>query len=560
MKQLWLTICLIVITFLAYPAQAAEVTQHQTEAEKLNLMGLLLGTDHGFELDRTPTRVQGAVMLVRLLGKEEEARVSSFSHPFADVPDWADSYVGYLYAHKLTNGTGPAAFTPDSPLSAAQYMTFILRALGYDDQAGDFTWQSSLDLAVRIGLFATGSADELKELENFKRDEMVWVSWLALQTELKAQTADLIQKLVENDHAVDPADAAQAGIYQNELPFGLPTISPAAKSVMPDFYIVKDRSDYAQVLALAMMSLTPQFTINFWGYPGDSLEDFEAVYDQASLQVAQDTGISQLVKSWSYRGNKASLTIDFAYSLTDQEIDTLDTRVDNIVSAAITAQMSEYEKEKVLHDYIVNHCAYDYKNLQNNSVPATSFTQYGVLVLGKGVCQGYADAMYRLCREAGLECRVVIGKANDSGNWVNHAWNIIKIGGQYYQLDVTWDDPVMADGTQTLNYNYFNLTNAEMGLNHSWDTSAYPLCSAAQYNYYVYNDLLVSDIDELEACINEEIQQRSSSFIFKLQDFSDVDETALKTIMLDTRVIRSFTFSLDEEHKIIKVSEIEYRR
>ena len=560
MKQLWLTICLIAFTLFACPAQAAEVTEHQTEAEKLNLMGLLLGTDHGFELDRTPTRVQGAVMLVRLLGKEKEAQVSSFSHPFADVPDWAGPYVGYLYAHKLTNGTGPTAFTPDSPLSAAQYMTFILRALGYDDQAGDFTWQTSVDQAVRIGLFPTASSDDLKELENFKRDEMVWVSWLALQTELKGQTVDLIQKLVENDHAVDPADAAQAGIYQHKLPFGLPTLTPAAKSVFPDYYIVEDRSDYEQVLALVMMSLTPEFTIKFWGYPGDSLEDFEAVYEEASLQVAQDTGISQLVKSWSYHGNKASLTIKFDYSLTAREIDALDIRVDNIIGAAITAQMPEVEKEKVLHDYIVNHCAYDYKNLQNNSVPAASFTQYGVLVVGQGVCQGYADAMYRLCREAGLDCRVVIGQANDSGNWVNHAWNIIKIGGQNYQLDVTWDDPVMADGTQTLNYNYFNLTNAEMGLDHSWDTSAYPLCSATQYNYYVYNDLLVSDIEELEARINEEIQQRSSSFMFKLQDFTGVDETALKTMMLDTGVIRSFTFSLNEEHKIIKVSEIEYRR
>ncbi|MBP1762291.1 MAG: uncharacterized protein H6Q64_1833 [Firmicutes bacterium] len=560
MKQLWLTIYLIVFMLFACPAQAAEVTQHQSEAEKLNVMGLLLGTDHGFELDRTPTRVQGAVMLVRLLGKEKEAQLSFFSHPFADVPDWADAYVGYLYAHKLTNGTGPTAFTPDSPLSAAQYMTFLLRALGYDDQAGDFTWQLSLDQAVRIGLFPSGSADQLENIKDFKRDEMVWVSWLALQTELKGQTADLIQKLVENDHAVDPADAAQAGIYQNDFPFGLPAISPAAKSVMPDFYIVKDHSDYAQVLALAMMSLAPEFTINFWGYPGDSLKDFEAVYDQASLQVAQDTGISQLVNSWSYQGNKATLTITFTYSLTAQQISALDSKVDNIISAAITPQMSEFEKEKVLHDYIVNHCAYDYKNLQNNSVPATSFTQYGVLALGKGVCQGYADAMYRLCREVGLECRVVIGQANDSGNWVSHAWNILKIGGQYYQLDVTWDDPVMADGTQTLNYNYFNLTNAEMDLDHSWDTSDYPLCSATQYNYYVYNDLLVSDIDELEARINEEIRQGSNSFIFKLQDFTGVNETALKTIMLDTRAIRSFTFSFDEEHKIIKVSEIEYRR
>jgi hypothetical protein len=86
-------------------------------------------------------------MLIRLLGKEAEATGSYWWHPFTDVDDWASSYVGYAYQKGITNGISATKFGGGAtPSTAAQYVTFVLRALGYVEGAyGDFNLERSLD-------------------------------------------------------------------------------------------------------------------------------------------------------------------------------------------------------------------------------------------------------------------------------------------------------------------------------------------------------------------------------------------------------------------------------
>ena len=67
-------------------------------------MGLFLGTDHGYELDRAATRVEGVVMLIRMLGEEEAALAYTGAQPFRDVPEWASKYVAYAYGMGYTKG------------------------------------------------------------------------------------------------------------------------------------------------------------------------------------------------------------------------------------------------------------------------------------------------------------------------------------------------------------------------------------------------------------------------------------------------------------------------
>ncbi len=554
MKRLSILFICIITLLVSTSAVEAGAGTHQSEAEKLNRMGLLLGTSNGYELDKYPSRIQGAIMLVRLLGKEKEAKTSDYSHPFLDVPDWGDPYVAYLYTHKLSYGSSSTTFTPDAPLSAEQYMTFILRALDYDDQADDFKWQASIDKALQIGLFQSASASEINSLKDFRRDEMVWLSYLALQSSPKGQGVNLLQKLVETDHAISPEAAREAGVY----PYVPATRTIVSASGSSSDYVVSNQGDYEQALTTAMLTLTPVLNLSFTSYAGKPFEDFEEIFTRAKLQAAQYTGISELVDSCRYQGNSKSLKVELKYILTAEQITELDNRVKDIISKTIKPGMTQFEKEKVLHDYIIAHCAYDSKNYRSNTVPAASYNQYGVLVLGKGVCQGYADAMFRLCREAGLECKVVGGKASDDNNWIDHAWNIIKIDGHFYQIDVTWDDPVMADGKETLSYYYFNLTDAELARNHRWDTSAYPTCTANEGNYYVYNKLLVNDIDELKIRIKEEIVKQSQGFEFKLNNFAGVDEAALKSIIRDLQSIKSYYYNINEEQAIIDVSSIDY--
>lgn len=104
--------------------------------------------------------------------------------------------------------------------------------------------------------------------------------------------------------------------------------------------------------------------------------------------------------------------------------------------------LSEAKKITKIHDYICNHVDYEY-----NSKEEQIYTAYGALCTGKAVCQGYAVLFYRLCKEAGLSVRIISG----TGNGGPHAWNIVRIGSKYYNMDCTWD------GQDAATYNEFLL-------------------------------------------------------------------------------------------------------
>ncbi len=126
-------------------------------AEALKTLGLFKGTDKGFELERQPNRVEAVVMLIRLLGKEQEAKSGSWKHPFTDVPSWADPYIGYAYENNLANGISANQFG-DGAATAQMFATFVLRALGYNDSAAkgavDFTYSGAVQYATERGLIA----------------------------------------------------------------------------------------------------------------------------------------------------------------------------------------------------------------------------------------------------------------------------------------------------------------------------------------------------------------------------------------------------------------------
>ena len=99
-------------------------------AELLQKQDKFRGTPQGFELLRAPTRAEAAVLLLRFLDAEQEALASAMSHPFSDVPDWAAPAVGYLYQNGLTRGVSAGLYASNSPVTLAQFLTFLLRARG----------------------------------------------------------------------------------------------------------------------------------------------------------------------------------------------------------------------------------------------------------------------------------------------------------------------------------------------------------------------------------------------------------------------------------------------
>lgn len=158
-------------------------------------------------------------------------------------------------------------------------------------------------------------------------------------------------------------------------------------------------------------------------------------------------------------------------------------RAKDIITEIIEPSMSEYEKAKIVHDYVVNNSSYDVEAAEQflDGLPsdANAFTAYGILINEKGVCQGYAEAVQILLSLAGIQSELVIGDAmDDEGTYVSHMWNLVLIDDEYYMLDATWDDPV--GPRDILLHDYFLVDSETLKKTHRWAYEEYPPCNASR--------------------------------------------------------------------------------
>jgi len=205
----------IVFSLLTFSASFCMVeTNHNTEAEKLKTIGVFKGTGNGFELDREPTRLEGGVMFVRLLGAESEAMENNYSHPFTDVPEWGSAYVGYLFHESLTNGISTTEFGSDKLMDAKSYLTFMLRALNYDDSKGDFSWAVAVEKSNEIGLIDNDFMGTLNT-NDFLRDHVAFISFNTLNQPINKSELSLASKLVD-DGAFSEESAISMGVLDKK--------------------------------------------------------------------------------------------------------------------------------------------------------------------------------------------------------------------------------------------------------------------------------------------------------------------------------------------------------
>ena len=198
-RALSLLLVLLFICSLAPMALAAGTDSGDAKAaaDTLYKFGLFKGTgtdengDPIYDLDRAPTRHEAVTMLVRLLGQENYALTSNWTTPFTDVADWAAPYVGSAYANKLTNGISADAYGGENTVTASQYITFVLRALGYESGT-DFQWDSAWTLSDEIGL-TDGSYNA--DSGEFTRGDVAIVSCNALNMKLKGSDSTLFEVL-----------------------------------------------------------------------------------------------------------------------------------------------------------------------------------------------------------------------------------------------------------------------------------------------------------------------------------------------------------------------------
>ena len=200
--------------YIKYPFKI----EGKISSEFLYNLGLFKGvSDEGtekpnFDLNREATRPEALAMLVRSLGKEAEAQNHPKTHPFTDVPQWADGYVSYAFENGITKGISDTEFGVSFVMDS-EYLTFMLRALGYNEDEDGYTWDNPYNFANLKGI-------QNRKSHPFLRSNMTDITYHALYAKIKNKDISLWEQL-ENQGAIEkglaPREKSPTKTYEEAI-------------------------------------------------------------------------------------------------------------------------------------------------------------------------------------------------------------------------------------------------------------------------------------------------------------------------------------------------------
>lgn len=439
---------------------ARDLSAAEDIASSLRDAGLFKGTQNGFELDRPATRQEALLMLIRLLGLEDEASACTEECPFTDVSAWWKPYIAYAYKMGYTTGSvfdtekGIYLFGTGTA-DAKMYCTFVLRALGYSDRNGDFSYSAAVDFARSVGIIPQEA-----DTADFLRADVVYVSYAALSAEVSGG-GTLGEKLgvfspaeddVSETDEDDETDTDDGGTYGIE-PFS-GTISPSDIDELYDMLNAAMDScpDEIRLVPVGELDLLDAHTLLEL-----SVECACSYCSWISCSYAAGTNDMKLTPEY------ADCSVAAAYALGRYERRLTAAQRELLGAAeelcASFEGLSPYDTVLAIHDTIAGNTRYSAAGGER------AHTAAGVLIDGAGVCDGYSRAFWLLCRMCGIDCIRVIGIADG----VDHAWNKVCLDGEWYNVDVTWDDPIYHYNgvlTDIIEYDYFLVSDNSIGESH----------------------------------------------------------------------------------------------
>lgn len=193
-KRVLAFLCALLLLTGAVPFAAAQEGETLRAADALHTLGLINGTGaSGYALESPATRAQAAVLLVRLAGAQQDAAADNWFSGYRDVPTWASRAVHYAVHQGWIDSPASAGldFHPDTAITADEWFTFLLRMLGYDDDAGDFSPDSAALFAQHIGLTPQASTGSLS------RGQLFVLLESALSFSYKDGSATVISRLID---------------------------------------------------------------------------------------------------------------------------------------------------------------------------------------------------------------------------------------------------------------------------------------------------------------------------------------------------------------------------
>lgn len=249
--------------------------------------------------------------------------------------------------------------------------------------------------------------------------------------------------------------------------------------------LLKELLEYFTELAVPIPA-TEERIKNAWQAMTNAMEHWEAEVDLSGYQlteadmaliwpdVAQDNPDLFYVFDYAYFTDKSTKLVTkctFSYNTqyTQNSVAEYKAAIDKVFAEVIDNNMTDEQKALALHDYLVQHMVYDQS--ANDNPGFKKRNAYEALVNGIGVCQGYTLAYAALLEKAGIEVDYCKSAS------MNHIWNYVKLNGNWYHADLTFDDIAANNQTGETGYvkhEYFLLSDAAMAqaqLPHQWDTN-----------------------------------------------------------------------------------------
>ncbi|MCC8043133.1 MAG: hypothetical protein LIO69_06440 [Oscillospiraceae bacterium] len=373
------------------------------------------------------------------------------------------------------------------------------------------TYQTQYTESV-VSAESTETFTEASESEQFQEivSEVQDIPTEAL-TEAEVSVSTAMQAMVETDISADEETTAlsaaeTAAVRDENFHVGTSDLledgrvsAYTGKTVISHPYSYYQLTIEQQQLydRLAAAMLDYEESVTFDDSDGVTFDDIHSVYQTIYNDEYRLYYISPTIQYSQYAsGNIFVMKFDYDFSFfTVQTMNMeLEERMNDILSQ-LNSSMSDYEIVKFIHDTVIQSCTYSSDNKRMNTV-------YGCLVDEKALCQGYARSFTYLCSEAGINSLVVLGYANES-----HMWNMVEMDGEWYHIDLTWDDPDRVANPDSVRYDYFGLTDErirQLRTVEDYDYSV-PTANGTKYQYYSYNGLIADSYDSAVAVITDEV-------------------------------------------------------
>lgn len=218
----------------------------------------------------------------------------------------------------------------------------------------------------------------------------------------------------------------------------------------------KRRQVYARLYDCAKNNFEEEFDVSDLDVSEQDIYDAYWAFDYENPQFLA-LGSGYEIKFLNSKVSNKVKSVRIIYGRASSEVGQteFDTRAETVLEEARTLK-SDYEKLKYVHDWIVDNTVY------TKSGAAYESEADGPIVYGQALCEGYSKAFMYFAQSLGYQCICAVG----SGHLEDHMWNMVKLGGSWYNVDVTWDDPVNSDGTQELRHDYFLINDAQFRLDH----------------------------------------------------------------------------------------------